>query len=89
VYGDVLIAPEIKAEAVDAGRRISAKGVERIEKALDDGWLQVAGLSSTEKNFARSKILRGDLDAGGGESLALARFRKLLVILDDRGPILC
>jgi hypothetical protein len=33
-YGDVLIGPQVKAETVDAGKRISAPGVERIEKAL-------------------------------------------------------
>ena len=50
VYGDAFIGPQAKAETVDAGKRISASGVERIERALDDGWLQVARLSSKEKN---------------------------------------
>jgi len=35
-----LIGPQVKAETVDAGKRILAPGVERIERALDDGWLQ-------------------------------------------------
>jgi uncharacterized protein len=84
VYGDVLIGPEVKAETVDAGKRISAPGVERIEKALDDGWLQVARLSSKERSTAHSIISKGGLDAGEVESLALANSRKLMVILDDR-----
>jgi predicted nucleic acid-binding protein len=37
VYRDVLIGPQVKAETIDAGKRISAPGVERISKALDDG----------------------------------------------------
>lgn len=36
VYGEVLIGPQVKAETVDASKRISAAGVERIEKALDE-----------------------------------------------------
>jgi hypothetical protein len=36
VYGHVLIGPQVKAESVDAGKRILAPGVERIEKALDE-----------------------------------------------------
>ena len=86
VYGDVLIGPEVKAETVDAGKRISARGVERIEKALDDGWLQVARLSSKEKRTAHSIVSKAGLglDAGEAESLALASSRKLMVILDDR-----
>lgn len=84
VYGDVLIGPQVKAETVDAGKRILAPGVERIEKALDDGWLQVARLSSKEKSTAQSIVSKGGLDAGEAESLALASSRKLMVILDDR-----
>ncbi len=84
VYGDVLIGPQVKAETVDAGKRISAPGVERIEKALDDGWLQVARLSSKEKNTANSIVSKGGLDAGEAQSIALASSRKRMVIIDDR-----
>jgi predicted nucleic acid-binding protein len=75
---------DVKAETVDAGKRISAPGVERIEKALDDGWLQIARLSSKERSTAHSIVAKGGLDAGEAESLALASSRKLMVILDDR-----
>jgi predicted nucleic acid-binding protein len=84
VYCDVLIGPQVKAETVDAGKRISAPGVERIEKALDDGWLQVAQLSLKEKNTAHSIVSKGGLDSGEAESIALASSRKLMVIIDDR-----
>lgn len=84
VYGDVLIGPQVKVETVDAGKRISAPGVGRIEKALDDGWVQVARLSSKEVSMAHSIALKGGIDAGESESLALASSRKLTVILDDR-----
>jgi len=84
VYGDVLIGPQAKAETVDAGKRIGAPGVERIEKALDVGWLEVARLSSKEKSTAQRIASKGGLDAGEAESLALASSRKLMVILDDR-----
>ncbi len=84
VYGDALIGPQVKAETVDAGKRILAPGVERIERALDDGWLQVARLSSKEKDTAHSIVSKGGLGAGEAESIALASSRKLMVIIDDR-----
>jgi len=84
VYGEVLIAPRVKFEAVDAGRRISAPGVERIEKAIDDGWLQIARLSAKERSMAQSIVAKDRLDRGEAESIALASSRKLIVILDDR-----
>jgi predicted nucleic acid-binding protein len=83
-HGDVLIGPQVTAETVDAGKRISAQGVERIEKALDDGWLQLARLSPREKSTAHRIVSKGGLGGGEAESLALAASRKLLVILDDR-----
>jgi predicted nucleic acid-binding protein len=84
VYDDVLIGPQVKAETVDAGKRSSAPGVERIEKALDDGWFQVVRLSSKEKNTANSIVSKGGLDAGEAQSIALASSRRLMVIIDDR-----
>jgi predicted nucleic acid-binding protein len=84
IYGDALIGPQVKAETVDAGKKISAPGVERIERALDDGWLQVARLSSKEKSTAHTIASKGGLGAGEAESIALASSRKLMVIIDDR-----
>jgi uncharacterized protein len=84
LYGDVLIGPVVKAETVDAGKRISAPGVQRIEKAIDDGWLQIARLSLKEKKTAQSVVSKSRLDAGEAESIALASSRKLIVIIDDK-----
>jgi hypothetical protein len=58
--------------------------VERIEKPLDGGWLQVARLSSREKNTANSIVSKGGIDAGEARSIALASSRKRMVIIDDR-----
>jgi len=76
----------VKAETVDAGKAILALGVEHIEKALDDGWLQVARLSSKERSTAHSIITKGGLGAGEAESIALASSRKLMVLLLTRRP---
>src|SRR5256885_5993905 len=84
VYDDVLIGPQVKAETVDAGKRISAPGVERIEKALDDGWLQVARLSSKEESTTHSIVSKGGLDAGEAESIALASSRGLMVRSEEQ-----
>ena len=84
VYGKVLIGPVVKGETVDAGKRISAPGVLLIEKAIDDGWLQIARLSPKEKKTAQSIVSKSRLDGGEAESIALATARKLIVIIDDK-----
>jgi hypothetical protein len=55
-----------------AGKRILAPGVERIEKTVDDGWLQAARRSSKGKSTAHDIVSKGGLDAGEAESLTLA-----------------
>src|SRR5436309_14440875 len=77
-YGDTLIGPHVKAETVDAGKSISAPGVERIERVLDDCWLHVARISSKEKHIALSIVSKGGLGEGEDESLAIASSRKLM-----------
>jgi len=84
VYGDVLIGPQVKFEVVDAGKKISAPGVERVERAIENGWLQVARLSSKERSRAQAIVSKSGLGGGEAESIALANSRKLTVILDDR-----
>jgi predicted nucleic acid-binding protein len=84
LYGEVLIGPVVKAETVDAGKRIAATGVEHIEQAIDDGWLKITRLSAKEKKMFQSIIRRSRLDDGEAESIALASSRKLMVILDDK-----
>lgn len=84
VHHGVLMGPQVKAETIDAGKRIFAPGVEQIEKALDDGWLQLARLSSRERSTAHRIISNGGLGAGEAESIALASSRKLMVMLDDK-----
>ncbi len=83
-YREVLIGPIVKAETVDAGKRISAVGVEHIEQAIDDGWLKIARLSAKEKKVCRIILTRSRLDDGEAESIALASSRRLTVILDDK-----
>ncbi len=84
VYGGVLIGPLVKAETVDAGKRISAPGARQIENAIDDGWIQVGRLSPKEKKLMQSILEKSRLDDGESECIALASSRRLPVILDDK-----
>jgi len=84
VYRQVGIGPVVKAEVVDRGKAIAAPGVEQIEKALADGWIEVLRLSAKERQLKQRVLKTTRLDEGEGESLALAHSRKIMVIVDDR-----
>ncbi len=84
LYGHVWIGPGVKEEVVDQGQAIAARGVELIEKALQEGWIQVVRLSTRERKLAQRITKASRLDAGETESLVLAQSRKRRVIVDDR-----
>lgn len=84
LYGKVLIGPIVKAETIDAGRAIHALGVEQIEAALEDDWLQTVRLTDEERNLMQRLTRRSRLDQGESESIALASIRDLRLIVDDK-----
>jgi predicted nucleic acid-binding protein len=84
VYGEVTVAPTVKIEVLDQGKEIAAPGIEQVEDALQTGWLQVARLTRGERNLLRKIVATSRLDQGEAESIAVARSRGLLVMLDDK-----
>ena len=84
LYGVVLIGPVVKAETIDAGKAVRAQGVEQIEVALEEGWLQVVGLTAEEHGLEQRLMTRSRLDRGEAESIALASARRLRLIVDDK-----
>ena len=84
LYGVVLIGSTVEAETVTAGRAVRALGVEQIEAALADGWLQTTRLSAQEDGLMQRFMAYSRLDRGEAESIALANARSLPLIVDDK-----
>ena len=84
LHGDVLIGPVVKRETVDAGRIVSAWGVEQIEAALERGWLRKVSLTAEESGVMQRLTRGSGLGPGEAESIALAGVRRLRLIVDDK-----
>jgi len=84
LYGEILMGPVVKTEVVDQGRQVGARGVEQVEKALEDGWLKTVRLTATERRGMEGLLKTAKLDDGEAESLALAQARMLTLIVDDK-----
>lgn len=84
LYGEVLIGPVVKAETIDAGNAIRARGVEQLENALERGWLQMACPTAEERKFMEDLVRRSRLDRGEAEAIAFANTRDLRLIVDDK-----
>ena len=54
LYGEVLMGSVVKAETIDAGRAVHALGVEQLEVAMEDGWLQAVRLTVEERDLMRN-----------------------------------
>ena len=79
-----VIGPVVKTESVDQGRAIQARGVERIEAAIDAGWLVVLRPTATEQRHMQRILQMSRLGDGEAESLSLASARGLTAVLDDK-----
>lgn len=84
LYGEVLIGPVVKAETIDAGHAIRARGVEQLEHALENGWLQVVCSTAEERSLMEGLVHRSRLDRGEAEAIAVASIRDLRLIVDDK-----
>ena len=84
LYVKVLIGPVVKEETVDAGIAIRASGVEQLEAALENGFLQVVQLTGQERDLMQRLTERSRLDSGEAESIALASVRCVRLIVDDK-----
>ncbi len=80
----VLIGSVVQAETIDAGSAVRAPGVERIEAAVDAGWLRIASPTDAEADLAQRLSQRSRLHEGEAESIALAHVRKLPLVADDK-----
>lgn len=84
LYGDVLIGPVVKVETLDAGRLASARGVDQLEGAMQDGRLRMVSLTTSERGHMQRLMTRFRLHSGEAESIALARVRGLRLVVDDK-----
>jgi predicted nucleic acid-binding protein len=84
LYNVAAIGPVVKEEVVVRGRAIRAAEVRHVEKGLHEKWIREIQPDARERSLT-ARILRStNLDEGEAQSLALAKNRRLAVVLDDK-----
>lgn len=84
LYKRMLVPQSVYNEVVIEGKRLRKAGVEEIEKAIQAGWLKVVSLSKSQLNKVEAYRASAEIGRGEAEAIALARSRRLPVIVDDR-----
>ncbi len=83
LYGTVLIPPAVQVECIDRGRAIGAPDVHEIEKAVQEGWIQLTHLAKNWRTQARRLMQQAQIRPGEAEALIVARGKQMALILDD------
>jgi predicted nucleic acid-binding protein len=76
-YDEVIVPPAVWREVVELGAQRT--GVKEVRQAAAEGWLQIKSPTST----ATLAFLRGQLDAGEAEAIALALEQSPEILLLD------
>ena len=84
LYGTVLMSPSVKVECIDRGKEAGARDVLEIEKGIGEGWIQLVNLDKGEVREARRLVDEARIGPGEAETLALAKSRSVLAVLDDK-----
>lgn len=58
--------------------------MERIERAIEEGWLAVVRLNGDEQRTMQQVMRTSRLDEGEAEAVALAIGRKAMLVVDDK-----
>ncbi len=83
LYEEIIIPDEVYEEVVGEGKRLHKAGVETVEDGIGSGWIKPVTLNRTESRLAE-RLRARSLGKGEAAVLALAKNRRLRVVLDDR-----
>ncbi|MBM3175865.1 MAG: hypothetical protein FJZ93_09140 [Chloroflexi bacterium] len=84
LYRRVVITQSVHNEVLTEGKRLHKPGVEEMEKAVEAGWIKISSLATRQLHDAEMYRASGGMGKGEAESIALARSKRIPLILDDK-----
>lgn len=83
VYGKVFIPREVYNETVKRGKERGFIDAEIIEKAIEEGLIEIKGLSEAQKKEVGRLCSLAAIGRGEAEAIVLARDSKFELVMDD------
>lgn len=84
LYGRALIGPIVKHEVVDEGKHVGALGVQRVEQALEEGWVRIMSISKPARQVQERLARTTKLHKGEVEAISIAKAHRSTLIVDDK-----
>lgn len=83
LFGEVLIIPRVKSEAVDKGIKLGHADALIVKKAVKEGWITIKEVSKKMASTAKRLAEAENLSLSDAETLLLAKEREVEVVLID------
>lgn len=78
------MSPFVKVECIDRGKEVGAKDVVEIEDEIKQSWIQPVSLERKQTREVKRLMDEAKIGFGEAETLAVARSKNILVVLDDK-----
>ena len=84
LFGTVLIPSSVYRETVAEAKALRKPGVSTIEKAIDDGWIQVTDISASEMDLVNKLAESESIEVEDAEVIFLAKKHSTSLVTNDK-----
>ena len=84
LFDSVLIPPSVHRETVQEAKALRKHGVSIIEKAINDGWIQVIDISPSEMDLVKKLAENESIEVEDAEVIFLAEKHSTSLVTNDK-----
>jgi len=84
LFGSVLIPPSVYQETVGEAKALRKPGTSTIEKAINDGWIQVIDISPSEMDLVKKLAENESIENEDAEVIFLAKKHSTSLVTNDK-----
>jgi len=84
LFGSVLIPVSVYRETVQEAKAMRKPGVSTVEKAINDGWMQVIDVSASEMELVKKLAENESIEVEDAEVIFLAKKHSTSLVTNDK-----
>ena len=84
LFGSVLIPSSVYRETVEEAKALRKPGTSTIEKAIEDGWIQVIDISTSEMDLVKKLAENESIEVEDAEVIFLAKKHSTSLVTNDK-----
>jgi len=84
LFGSVLIPSSVYRETVAEAKALRKPGISTIQKAIDEGWIQIIDMSTPEMDLVKKLAENESIEVEDAEVIFLAKKRSTSLVTNDK-----